>query len=86
MTEVRWDDLLKPRCSCMSSFDGEGDGTCAVHAQNPEHPFCPYCMSDQTDILTDPLGIEPTTIECHDCGTSALVRAQKPTSGDAQRP
>jgi hypothetical protein len=73
MTEVRWDDLLKPRCSCMSSFDGEGDGRCEVHRQDLEHPFCSHCGSDQADLLTDPLGIEPTTIECHECGSSTPV-------------
>lgn len=37
-----------------------------------EHPECPRCGSDQTDKLTDPLGIEPTTVECHQCGASSL--------------
>lgn len=26
----------KPHCSCLSSFDGEGDGRCAVHKPEPQ--------------------------------------------------
>lgn len=36
------------------------------------HPDCPICSSDRTDILFDPLGIEPTVIECYDCGAETL--------------
>ena len=30
------DFKFKPHCSCMSSFDGEGDGKCAVHCTSTE--------------------------------------------------
>ena len=33
-----------------------------------DHPTCPSCGSDQTDVITDPIGVEPTRAECWACG------------------
>lgn len=33
-----------------------------------DHPECPKCHSDQTDVVLDPLHVEEDRAECWTCG------------------
>lgn len=47
-----------------------------------DHPLCPNCGSEQTDVIEDLLDIEPTTAECHDCGHEWTDEKQKSDDDD----